>query len=95
MFRENVAAVFAFCNQILNGGGDLPHEVYLGCLSVIKHWSNYSRKSFIIHEQLVETLMRLMVNDGAIQIYKKVVNVVKKLLTTSDHVKITSNMKFT
>jgi hypothetical protein len=34
-----------------------------------------------------------MVNDGAIQIYKKVVNVVKKLLTTSDHVKITSNMK--
>lgn len=68
--------------------------MYLGCLSVTKHWSNYSRKSFIVHEGLMSTILHLLANDGSIQIFKKLVNVVKKLLTTSDHVKLTSNMKF-
>ena len=93
MLRENVQIVFEFCNKILNQG-ELPNEVYLGCLSVTKHWSNYSRKSFIIHEGLMQTLLNLLANDSSIQIFKKLVNVIKKLLTSSDHVKLTSNMKF-
>ena len=93
MLRENVQIVFEFCNRILNQA-DLPHEVYLGCLSVTKHWSNYSKKSFIIHEGLMQTILSLLANDGSIQIFKKLVNVLKKILTSSDHVKLTSNMKF-
>ena len=93
MFRENVASVFEFCNKILSTGS-FPHEIYLGCLSVIKHWSNYSRKTFIVNEPLVATLLHLLANDGSIQIFKKCVNVMKKMLTISDHVKITANMKF-
>jgi hypothetical protein len=65
MFRENVNFIFEFCNQILNKG-ELPHEVYLGCLSVTKHWSNYQRKSFIVNEGLMQTMMHLLANDGSI-----------------------------
>jgi hypothetical protein len=93
MFHENVPNVFEFCNKILNQG-DLPHEVYLGCLSASKHWCHYARKSFIVNEGLMATIMHLLANDSSIKIFKKLVNILKKLLTTSDHVKLTSNMKF-
>ena len=55
-FKENVATVFEFCNTILNTGG-LPNEVYLETLSVAKHWSNYSRKSFMIHEGFIQSVL--------------------------------------
>lgn len=93
-FRENVGDVFAFAHKILSGGGDLPHEVYLECLSVAKHWSSHSPKTFIINEQFIQTLLYLLANDSDMNIFKKVVNIVKKMLTTSDHVRLLSNMRF-
>jgi len=92
--KENVSKVFEYANQILSGGGDLPREVYLACLSVAKHWCCFSKKSFIIHENFIQTILHLLVNDSSMHIYKKVINVIRKLLTQSDHVKLLSNMSF-
>jgi hypothetical protein len=90
--KENVAKVFEYANKILGGGGDLPREVYLACLSVTKHWSCFSRKTFIINEEFIQTILHLLVNDSSMHIYKKVINVIKKMLVQSDHVKLLCNM---
>ena len=93
-FRENVNGVFEYANKILSGGGDLPHEVYLECLSVAKHWCTYSHKTFIINEQFVQTLLHLLANDTNMNVFKKIINILKKMLTSSDHVRLLSNLRF-
>ena len=92
-FKENVHKIFEFANKILSQGGSLPHEVVLECLSSTKHWCTYSRRSFMINEIFVSTVLNLL-NDSSITIYKKIVNILKKMLTTSDHVKLICNMSF-
>ena len=76
----------------MGGGTELPHEVYLECLSAAKHWCTYSPKTFIFNEQFVTTLLQLLANDASVEIFKKVVNVLKKMLTTSDHVRLLSSL---
>jgi len=42
----------------------------------------------------VQTLLHLLANDTNMQIFKKIINVMKKMLTTSDHVRLLSNVRF-
>ena len=48
----------------------------------------------MINEQFVSTILHLLLNDSSLTIFKKIVNILKKMLTTSDHVKLISNMSF-
>ena len=73
----------------------LPNEVYTVCLSVAKHWCAYSSKTFIINEQFVETILKLLANETSILLIKKVINVIKRMLKTSDHARLLGEgMKF-
>ena len=39
-------------------------------------------------------MLHLLANDASMVIYKKIVNVLKKMLTTSEHVKLLGNTRF-
>ena len=48
----------------------------------------------IINENFMQTLFQLLVNNPQIQVFKKIINVFKKMLNTSDHAKLFTNVIF-
>ncbi len=42
----------------------------------------------------MQTLIHLIVNNPQIQVFKKIINIFKKMLNTSDHAKLFSNVIF-
>ena len=78
---------------MLNSTTTLPPEIYLGSLSVAKQWCRYSPKTFLIHEEFIATIMRLLTSYPSLEIFKKVINLQKKLLTSSSHAKLLGNIR--
>lgn len=58
-----------------------------------KHWCCYSPKTFIINEVFVTTIMSLLTGYPSLEIFKKVINVLKKMLTSSSHAKLLGSMR--
>ena len=92
--NESVKAVFEFLSLILSGKSSLPHEVYLVCLSVAKHWCAFSKKSFSQNGQFIQTLFSLLGQSPPPEILKKILNIIKKMLSTSDFAKQLANHRY-
>ena len=48
----------------------------------------------MIHEGFMQTVLQLLANDSSIVVFKKVVNLLKKILQSSNHAKLICNVKF-
>lgn len=57
-----------------------------------KHWCVYYPKTFFINESFASTIFELLTNNPSIEIFKKVINVLKKMLTSSSHANLLSNL---
>ena len=93
--NESVASVLEFVNLVLQGRAQVPPEVCTESLSVAKHWCVYSKKSFFANEQFVSTIFQLIQCDNvSMDLFKKVVNTLKKMLGTSEWSKLMVNVRF-
>ena len=84
-----VHEVFAFATQILQSfPNNLQEDVYLECLSMTKTWCRFHRKSFIISDQFIQCIFNLLAQQTSESIYKKTINLMKKLLIVSNYSKM-------
>ena len=74
---------------------NLPQECYKEALGTAKHWTTYSSKTFIPHEQFNTILFNLLQNPPTnlpnLNVYGKAVSIVKRLLEKSKYVKLLEN----
>mmetsp|Transcript_33054 Transcript_33054/g.50684 ORF Transcript_33054/g.50684 Transcript_33054/m.50684 type:complete len:224 (-) Transcript_33054:2201-2872(-) len=91
-FRANAFKVFEFIAQVLSSSGSMPQEVYFEAMKVIKFWCEFSKKTFIIHEPLIEKLLS-MLGDSSMQVFKRVCKILVRLLQSNDSAKVLCNSK--
>ena len=86
--RENLHVVLEFLNQIISQPLQVPAQTYLEAFSAANSWCVFSTRTFIPHEGFITNIFALLNGNQAIHgidMSKKVIKIIKKLLCVSKH----------